>query len=39
MIAASLLQASGFVEVADLVGGFGAWQAAGLPVAGAADQS
>ncbi|HYB40090.1 MAG TPA: molybdopterin-dependent oxidoreductase [Mycobacterium sp.] len=32
MVAASVLRASGFDDVSDLVGGFGAWQAAGLPV-------
>ena len=32
-IAASLLRAKGFNAVADLQGGFGAWAAAGLPVA------
>jgi hydroxyacylglutathione hydrolase len=30
--AASLLRAHGFVRVADILGGFAAWQAAGLPV-------
>ena len=34
-IAASLLRAHGFVRVADLQGGYGAWVAAELPVAGA----
>lgn len=33
MVAASVLQASGFDDVSDLVGGFGAWQTAGLPTA------
>jgi DMSO/TMAO reductase YedYZ molybdopterin-dependent catalytic subunit/rhodanese-related sulfurtransferase/glyoxylase-like metal-dependent hydrolase (beta-lactamase superfamily II) len=33
MIAASLLVHAGFVDVSDLLGGFGAWQGAGLPVA------
>jgi DMSO/TMAO reductase YedYZ molybdopterin-dependent catalytic subunit/glyoxylase-like metal-dependent hydrolase (beta-lactamase superfamily II) len=32
MVAASALRAFGFDDVSDLVGGFGAWQAAGLPV-------
>ena len=31
--AASLLRANGFVRVADVLGGFGAWSGAGLPVA------
>ena len=31
-VAASLLRASGFDDVSDLVGGFGAWQGAGFPV-------
>lgn len=31
MIAASVLEAAGLTNVADLVGGFGAWKAAGLP--------
>ncbi|QLL05758.1 MBL fold metallo-hydrolase [Mycobacterium vicinigordonae] len=39
MIAASLLQAAGFGDVADLIGGFDAWEKAGLPLAGGADQS
>ena len=30
MVAASVLRASGFADVSDVVGGFGAWQAAGL---------
>ncbi|HUZ09644.1 MAG TPA: hypothetical protein VMU76_05690 [Acidimicrobiales bacterium] len=30
----SLLRASGFARVVDVLGGFGAWSAAGLPVAG-----
>ena len=30
MVAASMLRAAGFDDVSDLVGGFGAWQAAGL---------
>jgi glyoxylase-like metal-dependent hydrolase (beta-lactamase superfamily II)/rhodanese-related sulfurtransferase len=33
MVAASVLQASGFDDVSDVVGGFGAWQMAGLPTA------
>jgi rhodanese-related sulfurtransferase/glyoxylase-like metal-dependent hydrolase (beta-lactamase superfamily II) len=33
LIAASLLRHVGFSDVSDLVGGFGAWTAAGLPVA------
>ena len=32
-VAASLLRAAGFPRVADLLGGFGAWSAAGRPVA------
>ena len=32
-VAASLLRAAGFARVADLLGGFGAWSAAGRPVA------
>jgi DMSO/TMAO reductase YedYZ molybdopterin-dependent catalytic subunit/rhodanese-related sulfurtransferase len=32
-VAASLLASAGFGDVSDLLGGFGAWQAAGLPVA------
>jgi rhodanese-related sulfurtransferase/glyoxylase-like metal-dependent hydrolase (beta-lactamase superfamily II) len=31
-VAASSLSASGFRDVSDLVGGYGAWEAAGLPV-------
>jgi DMSO/TMAO reductase YedYZ molybdopterin-dependent catalytic subunit/rhodanese-related sulfurtransferase/glyoxylase-like metal-dependent hydrolase (beta-lactamase superfamily II) len=31
MVAASVLQASGFDDVSDVMGGFGAWQTAGLP--------
>jgi rhodanese-related sulfurtransferase/glyoxylase-like metal-dependent hydrolase (beta-lactamase superfamily II) len=31
MVAASVLRASGFEDVSDVVGGFGAWQSAGLP--------
>jgi rhodanese-related sulfurtransferase len=31
--AASLLRANGHERVADLIGGFGAWQEAGLPTA------
>lgn len=31
-VAASLLRRAGFAEVSDLLGGFGAWVAAGLPV-------
>ncbi len=33
MVAASLLSHAGFADVSDLLGGFGAWAAAGLPVA------
>jgi DMSO/TMAO reductase YedYZ molybdopterin-dependent catalytic subunit/rhodanese-related sulfurtransferase/glyoxylase-like metal-dependent hydrolase (beta-lactamase superfamily II) len=33
MVAASLLARAGFGDVSDLLGGFGAWQAAGLAVA------
>jgi rhodanese-related sulfurtransferase/DMSO/TMAO reductase YedYZ molybdopterin-dependent catalytic subunit/glyoxylase-like metal-dependent hydrolase (beta-lactamase superfamily II) len=32
MVAASVLQASGFDDVSDVLGGFSAWQAAGLPM-------
>ncbi len=32
MIAASLLQRAGFTHVVDLIGGFDAWQSAGLPI-------
>lgn len=32
MIAASLLRHAGFSDVSDLIGGYGAWTAAGLPV-------
>jgi len=34
MIAASVMRASGFADVSDLIGGFGAWEQVGLPVAG-----
>jgi rhodanese-related sulfurtransferase len=34
VMAASVLAAAGFADVSDLVGGFGAWQGAGLPRAG-----
>jgi DMSO/TMAO reductase YedYZ molybdopterin-dependent catalytic subunit len=37
MVAASLLAYAGFADVSDLLGGFGAWQAAGLPVARTGD--
>jgi rhodanese-related sulfurtransferase len=30
LVAASMLRASGFDDVSDLVGGFGAWQDAGV---------
>jgi DMSO/TMAO reductase YedYZ molybdopterin-dependent catalytic subunit/rhodanese-related sulfurtransferase len=33
LVAASVLQAAGFTEVADLAGGYRAWEGAGLPVA------
>jgi rhodanese-related sulfurtransferase len=33
IIAASLLSHAGFADVSDLIGGFGAWTAAGLPIA------
>ncbi len=33
VVAASLLTSAGFTDVSDLLGGFGAWAAAGLPVA------
>jgi rhodanese-related sulfurtransferase/glyoxylase-like metal-dependent hydrolase (beta-lactamase superfamily II) len=32
-VAASVLREAGFADVSDLLGGFGAWEAAGLPVA------
>jgi DMSO/TMAO reductase YedYZ molybdopterin-dependent catalytic subunit/rhodanese-related sulfurtransferase/glyoxylase-like metal-dependent hydrolase (beta-lactamase superfamily II) len=32
LVAASVIRAVGFEDVSDLVGGFGAWQSAGLPV-------
>ena len=32
LVAASLLRHAGFSDVSDLIGGFGAWTAAGLPV-------
>ena len=32
-IAASLLRHAGFSDVSDLIGGYSAWSAAGLPVA------
>jgi hydroxyacylglutathione hydrolase len=32
LIAASLLRHAGFDDVSDLIGGYGAWTAAGLPV-------
>ncbi len=35
MIAASVMRASGFKDVSDLIGGFGAWDAAGLPTTSA----
>ena len=38
-LAASALVALGFSRAADVVGGFEAWQAAGLPVGAARDQS
>ncbi len=31
-VAASVLRAAGFADVSDLLGGYGAWEAAGLPV-------
>jgi glyoxylase-like metal-dependent hydrolase (beta-lactamase superfamily II)/rhodanese-related sulfurtransferase len=34
MVAASVLRASGFDDVSDVLGGFGAWQGAGLPTSG-----
>ena len=36
-LAASLLRSQGFADVSDLLGGFGAWAGAGLPVEQAAD--
>ncbi len=32
MIAASVMRAAGFQDVSDLIGGYGAWEQAGLPV-------
>lgn len=32
MIAASVMRASGFRDVSDLIGGYGAWEQAGLPI-------
>lgn len=37
MMAASVLRASGFGDVSDVVGGFGAWRSAGLPTSGGAE--
>jgi DMSO/TMAO reductase YedYZ molybdopterin-dependent catalytic subunit/rhodanese-related sulfurtransferase/glyoxylase-like metal-dependent hydrolase (beta-lactamase superfamily II) len=37
MVAASVLRAAGFSDVSDVVGGFGAWQRAGLPSSGGED--
>jgi len=34
MIAASVMRAAGFRDVSDLIGGYGAWEQAGLPGAG-----
>ncbi len=34
-LAASVLRSNGFDDVSDVLGGYGAWRAAGLPVAGA----
>ncbi|MGD1112165.1 MAG: rhodanese-like domain-containing protein [Mycobacterium sp.] len=34
MIAASVLRAAGFDDVSDLLGGYGAWRDAGLPISG-----
>jgi rhodanese-related sulfurtransferase len=36
MIAASVMRAAGFRDVSDLIGGYGAWEQAGLPGAGRA---
>jgi DMSO/TMAO reductase YedYZ molybdopterin-dependent catalytic subunit/rhodanese-related sulfurtransferase/glyoxylase-like metal-dependent hydrolase (beta-lactamase superfamily II) len=33
VVAASLLAQAGFADVSDVIGGYGAWQAAGLPIA------
>jgi hydroxyacylglutathione hydrolase len=38
-IAASLLRAHGFTEVAEILGGFDAWRSAGLPIAAAPSTS
>jgi rhodanese-related sulfurtransferase/glyoxylase-like metal-dependent hydrolase (beta-lactamase superfamily II) len=34
LIAASVLRRAGFADVSDLLGGYGAWASAGLPIAG-----
>ena len=34
LVAASVLRHAGFADVSDLLGGYGAWAVAGLPVAG-----
>jgi rhodanese-related sulfurtransferase len=34
MIAASVLRAAGFDDVSDVLGGYGAWRDAGLPISG-----
>jgi DMSO/TMAO reductase YedYZ molybdopterin-dependent catalytic subunit/glyoxylase-like metal-dependent hydrolase (beta-lactamase superfamily II)/rhodanese-related sulfurtransferase len=39
MVAASVLRAAGFTDASDLLGGFGAWRDAGLPVVGHAGDS
>lgn len=39
IVAASVLAASGFHDVSDVLGGFGAWQAAGLPTSDGEDDA
>ena len=39
LIAASVLSAAGFLDVSDLLGGYGAWESAGLPTATSDDAS
>lgn len=39
IIGASLLSQAGFEDVSDLLGGFGAWEAAGLPVSASGDHT
>ena len=39
MVAASVLRASGFDDVSDVLGGYGAWEDAGLPISGGEEQA